>query len=59
MQSPKSDTDDICIATSAQHNPGMWPSALQSQAGSVPAPQDLGLGSAGGVVPWAEFSSTP
>lgn len=41
MQSPNSDTDevDLCLHcyVSPVNNPGMWPSALQSQAGSVPA----------------------
>lgn len=41
MQSPKSDRDevDLCLHcyVSPVNKPGTWPSALQSQAGSVPA----------------------
>lgn len=64
MQSPKSDRDevDLCLHgyVSPVNNPGTWPSALQSQAGSVPAQleelhRDLRVGSAGGVVPGQSF----
>lgn len=67
MQSPKSDTDevDLCLHcyVSPVNNPGTWPSALQSQAGSVPAQpeelhRDLGVGSRGCVVPGQSFLRT-
>lgn len=67
MQSPNSDTDevDLCLHcyVSPVNNPGMWPSALQSQSGSVPAQleelhRDLGVGSDGAVVPGQSFLLT-